>query len=71
MRRAVATRLRTRRLLVKSAFPPLIFFSGQSPSHDAKAEAFRNRETSVGSRILIPHERLVRLATTAQVKSVV
>jgi hypothetical protein len=33
--------------LVKSTFPPLIFFSRQSPSHDAKAEAFRNRETSV------------------------
>src|SRR5271157_2227844 len=47
MRRAVATRLRTRRLLVKSTLPPLTFFSGQSPSQDAKAEAFRNRETSV------------------------
>src|ERR1700739_3793513 len=47
MRKAVATRLRTRRLFVNSTLPPLIFFSGQSPSHDAKAEAFRNRETSV------------------------
>jgi hypothetical protein len=45
MRRAVATRLRTRRLLVKSTLPPLTFFSGQRPSQDAKA--FRNRETSV------------------------
>jgi hypothetical protein len=44
---AVATRLRTPRLLVKSTLPPLIFFSGQSPSQDANAEAFRNRETSV------------------------
>jgi hypothetical protein len=47
MRRAVATRLRTRRLLVKSTLPPLTFFSGQSPSQDANAEAFRNRDTSV------------------------
>ena len=47
MRRAVATRFRTRQLLVKSTLPPLTFFSGQSPSQDAKAEAFRNRETSV------------------------
>jgi len=47
MRRAVATRLRTRWLLVKSTFTPLIFLSGQSPSQDAKAEALRNRETSV------------------------
>ena len=31
MRSAVATRLRTRRLLVKSTLPPLIFLSGQSP----------------------------------------
>lgn len=43
----VATRLRTRRHLVNSTLPPLIFFSGQSSSQGAKAEAFRSREASV------------------------
>jgi hypothetical protein len=30
-----------------STLPLLILFSGHSPSQDAKAEAFRNRDTSV------------------------
>jgi hypothetical protein len=47
MRSAVATGLVTRRLLVQSTLPPLILFSGQSPDQDAKAEALRNRDTSV------------------------
>jgi hypothetical protein len=40
MRSAVAARCFTRRLLQDSTLPPLIRFSGQRPSQDAKAEAF-------------------------------
>jgi hypothetical protein len=43
----MATRLRTRLLLVKRTFPPLIFFSGHRPSQEANAEALRKRETLV------------------------
>jgi len=42
----VAARCFTWRVLQDSTLPPLTRVSGQRPSHDAKAEALRNRLTS-------------------------
>ena len=46
MRRAVAARFLTLRVLTDSIFPPLIRLSGQSPSQDVNAAALANRERS-------------------------
>ena len=46
-RSAVAARCFTLRVLQDSILPPLTRFSGRRPSHEAKAEALRNRLTSV------------------------
>ena len=42
----MAARCFTWRVLQDSTLPPLTRVSGQRPSHDAKAEALRNRLTS-------------------------
>jgi hypothetical protein len=47
IRSAVAARCFTLRVLQDNTLPPLTRFSGHKPSHEAKAEAWRNRLTSV------------------------